>query len=181
MDDWKQALNFEFNLVKWNLTKLTTMTSAVKRSISFIVVKRSTSLVVKRSTSLAVKRSTSLASIQQFIPEVQAHMICGSFVHSYNLQVLYWALKKIFCSSLWSSHSFISVTGAWIGEPWLGSRDLPAIKAVFCLFYLWLARVEAHMGITGTHLRLKRGIWLMRFTPNQLLDFLFEFVHNSRY
>ena len=67
MDDQKQAQNFEFNLLKWNLTKLTTTTLAVKRSISFIVVKRSTSLVVKRSTSLAVKRSTSLASIQQFI------------------------------------------------------------------------------------------------------------------
>ena len=68
MDDWKQALNFEFNLVKWNLTKLTTTTFAVKRSVSFIVVKRSTSLVVKQSTTFAVKRSTSLASIQQFIP-----------------------------------------------------------------------------------------------------------------
>ena len=176
MDDWKQALNFEFNLVKWNLTKLTTTTSAVKRSISFIVVKRSTSLVVKRSTSLAVKRSTSLASIQQLSHKCRL---------TWYVVVLFTTIFKFFiehfCSGLWSSHTFISVTGAWNGESWLGSRDLPAIRAVFCLFYLWLARVEAHMGITGTHLRLKRGIWLMRFTSKSVVRFLFEFVHNLHY
>ena len=67
MDDQKQAENFEFNLFKWNLTKLTTTSLAVKRSMS-LVVKRSTSLVVKRSTSLTVKQSMDLASIQRLIP-----------------------------------------------------------------------------------------------------------------
>ena len=66
MDDQKQAKN-EFNLFKWNLTKLTTTSLAVKRSMS-LVVKRSTSLGVKRSTSLAVKQSMDLASIQWLIP-----------------------------------------------------------------------------------------------------------------
>ena len=49
-------LTFLFDLVKCNLTKLTTTSLAVKRS---------TSLAVKRSTSLAVKRSTSLVGAQQ--------------------------------------------------------------------------------------------------------------------
>ena len=54
------------NLVKCNLTKLTTTSLAVKRSTSLavkqfisLVVKRFTSLAAKRFTSLAVKRSTS--------------------------------------------------------------------------------------------------------------------------
>ena len=59
---------FCLNLVKCNLTKLTTTSLAVKRFISLAVrrftsvaVKRFTSIAVKRFTSLAVKRSTSLA------------------------------------------------------------------------------------------------------------------------
>ena len=48
------------NLVKCNLTKLTTTSLAVKRSTS-LAVKRFTNLAVKRFTSLAVKRFTSLA------------------------------------------------------------------------------------------------------------------------
>ena len=56
------------NLVKCNLTKLTTTSLAVKQSTSLAVkrfislaVKRFISLAVKRFTSLAVKRFTSLA------------------------------------------------------------------------------------------------------------------------
>lgn len=78
---------------------------------------------------------------------------------------------------VFSFHSFIRIYGG----SWLGSRDLPAIRAVFCLFYLRLARVEAHMGITGTHLPPKRVIWLMSFMPKSVIRFLFEFVHNLRY
>ena len=48
------------NLVKCNLTKLTTTSLAVKRSTS-LAVKRFRSLAVKRFTSVAVKRFTSLA------------------------------------------------------------------------------------------------------------------------
>ena len=48
------------NLVKCNLTKLTTTSLAVKRPTS-LAVKRFISLAVKRFTSLAVKRLTSLA------------------------------------------------------------------------------------------------------------------------
>ena len=48
------------NLVKCNLTKLTTTSLAVKRSTS-LAVKRFISLAVKPFTSLAVKRFTSLA------------------------------------------------------------------------------------------------------------------------
>ena len=67
---WTQTVHFEitFNLVKCNLTKLTTTSLAVKWSTSLAIkrfislaVKRFTSLAVKRFTSLAVKRSISLA------------------------------------------------------------------------------------------------------------------------
>lgn len=58
---------FSINLVKCNLTGLTTTSFAVKLSTSLAVkqftslaVKWFTSLVVKRSTSLVVKRSSSL-------------------------------------------------------------------------------------------------------------------------
>ena len=51
------------NLVKCNLTKLTTTS---------LEVKRSTSLEVKRSTSLAVKRFTSLA-VLKVVHELSGH------------------------------------------------------------------------------------------------------------
>ena len=77
------------------------------------------------------------------------------------------------CSGLWSGsfsvfppshpyfssfHCFISVTGAWNGGSWLGCGDLPAMGAVFYLGAGWPQWKP--LGIPGTHLPLKRGIWL---------------------
>ena len=61
-------INVLFHLVKCNLTKLTTMSLAVKRF---------TSIAVERFTSLAVKRSTSLV----------VHKLSGQAVHKLSGQV----------------------------------------------------------------------------------------------
>ena len=59
-----------YNLVKYNLTKLTTTN---------LVVKRSTSLAVKRFISLAVKRSTSLAVHE--LSSQAVHKLIGQAAH----------------------------------------------------------------------------------------------------
>ena len=92
------------DLVKCNLTKLTTMSLALKRFTNLAVkrltnlvvkqfislavkrftssaVKRFISLAVKQFVSLVLKRPTSSAGIQWSIPQGQAHMVRGSFVH----------------------------------------------------------------------------------------------------
>ena len=56
--DRSVLITFAINLVKCNLTKLTTTSLAVKRFTS-VAVKQFTSIAVKRFTSLAVERSTS--------------------------------------------------------------------------------------------------------------------------
>ena len=66
------------NLVKCNLTKLTTTSLAVKRSTS-LAVKRFISLAVKRFTSLAVKRFTSLAV--KPATSLAVHKLSGQAVH----------------------------------------------------------------------------------------------------
>ena len=55
---WYSACFKFYNLVKCNLTKLTTTSLAVKRFTS-VAVKQFTSIAVERFTSLAVERSTS--------------------------------------------------------------------------------------------------------------------------
>ena len=78
------------------------------------------------------------------------------------------------CSGLWSGfiphlppphipyfssfHCFISVTGAWNGDSWLGCGDLPAMGAVFYLGAGWPQWKP--LGIPGTHLPLKWCSWL---------------------
>ena len=66
------------NLVKCNLTKLTTTSLAVKRSTS-LAVKQFISLVVKRFASLAVKRSTSLAVHK--LSSQAVHKLSGPAAH----------------------------------------------------------------------------------------------------
>ena len=68
----------QHDLVKCNLTKLTTTSLAVKRFTS-VAVKQFTSIVVKRFTSLAVERPTSLA----------VHKLSGLAVHKLRGQAVY--------------------------------------------------------------------------------------------
>ena len=58
---------------------------------------------------------------------------------------------------------FISVTGAWNRGSWLGCEDLPAMEAVFYLGAGWPHWKP--LGIPGTLLPLKRGIWVIILSP----------------
>ena len=110
------------NLVKCNLTKLTAMSLAVKRSTSLavkrfmnLVVKGFTSLAVKRSTSLAVKRSMSLA-VKRFMSlavkrptslaatSSQSHKcsLTWYMVALYTAIICEFFVERL-CSGLWSS------------------------------------------------------------------------------
>ena len=96
--------------------------------------------------------------------------VCGSFEHCQDLWVLcpvfvQWSVGWFYLASspppipyFSSFHCFISVTGAWNGDSWLGCGDLPAIGAVCYLGAGWPKWKT--LGIPGNHLPLKRCSWL---------------------
>ena len=59
-----------------------------------LVVKWFTSLAVKWSTSLAIKQFVSLA-VKGLVSSVQAHMVCGSFVHCSDRRVCHRACSGV--------------------------------------------------------------------------------------
>ena len=146
-----------FNLVKCNLTKLTTTSLAVKRSTSLAVkwfislaVKQFTSVAVKRFASLAVKWSTSLAVHK--LSRQAAHKPSSQAAHqSGGLSAVnpisagshcQWQL----CTWLESASSSSSVCEVDCGAVHLASSPPPPPIPIFSSFHCFISVTGARNG-----------------------------------